>query len=218
MGIFAINGMFVILARSTLCLVVFVWGILLLVGGNKKASRFFIVLLTILSLAIILVFSGAVQEIIENTSMALDYKRRALDILSFVRGDQDVDSLGYINGRFWDYVASLSTFVHHPLFGVGMIYSTDVSVIGMHSEVLDFLARYGILGLILFGLLYRLYINEVRLRESALYTPLILVFLLYAILNPFISRTSGIALFWIIPIINTLYYKEKTIDDTVCLE
>ena len=27
MGIFAINGMFVILARSTLCLVVFVWGI-----------------------------------------------------------------------------------------------------------------------------------------------------------------------------------------------
>ncbi|MPN58637.1 hypothetical protein SDC9_206344 [bioreactor metagenome] len=88
-----------------------------------------------------------------------------------------------------------------------MIYSTDTSVIGMHSEVIDFLARYGLAGvflLIMVMINFRKHVDREIEKNSSLIKIsmryIICITIFYSILNPVISIGAGLILFFIFPI------------------
>ena len=62
-------------------------------------------------------------------------------------------------------MTSIVTFAMNPIAGVGLMYSADRTLVGMHSDVLDFLARFGLIGLGLFLAGGYFWLKEFKARE-----------------------------------------------------
>ena len=205
-----VNTTYVLAAKSTLCVIILIIGIVILLGKNIKQNKAISIIAILFLLVLLFAFSGGIRELIIKSDMANDYKNRLTNIFDWVTGTSEIGALGFINGRFSDYVVSLKSFVFNPIFGVGMYYTQDITVVGMHSEALDFLARYGFIGLILFLLLMFKYVKSLNIKNLVMFKTVLGVLSLYVLLNPMINRSSGIALFLIFPII-----LEKTIKSEV---
>lgn len=109
---------------------------------------------------------------------------------------------------------SFYTFLENPIFGVGYDFvslegglnAAYYSGIGHHSETVDFLARFGLLGVLVasaiiffirrFGLM-----TELSARGSA---SIICYLIGYSLLNNFVSAGMGFVLFFFLPIINRI--------------
>jgi hypothetical protein len=203
------------MAQSTLCLLVLFSGVVLFFFKSIKYSKLITLFLILFSFVLLLLLSEILTDFVINSNISFDYKNRLTDLVNLASGDKGVGTLSFIKGRITDYATSIKSFLTHPLFGVGMIYSNDVSIVGMHSELLDFLARYGILGSVLFIPMLKNYFIARGLVYSENAKFLLQIILLYSLFNPFISRTAGIALFWILPIISNIYDQEDKSDDIV---
>ncbi len=214
---FAINLTFVLLAKSMLCILLLIIGSFILVNNKKTNWKFIMVMSVTFLFLVFCLFSSSIRNYVSRANIANEYKRRILDIIDLVTGSESVFSLETVGGRFSDYYNSLRTFVFNPFLGAGMIYSTDVSVVGMHSEVFDFMARYGIIGLLIFCYMVKRYYSMEAALNSRVIKSLMLVFFIYMILNPVISRNAGIVFFWIIPYIVRLRDLEDN-SDIICSE
>lgn len=109
---------------------------------------------------------------------------------------------------------SLSTFLANPIFGVGYDFvslegglnAAYESGIGHHSEAIDFLARFGLFGVLTASVIV------LFIRRSGLMAELngrvgaSIVFYLvgYSLLNNFVSAGMGFVLFFFLPIINRI--------------
>ena len=105
---------------------------------------------------------------------------------------------------------SLKTFASHPFFGVGYelinltstgAYSTGI---GHHSEIIDLLGRYGLIGAIFNVLIYfGFYKYVMKLdgdeNDKSFGRILLLIVLIYSFLNNSIAVETGVFLFYIIP-------------------
>jgi O-antigen ligase len=87
-------------------------------------------------------------------SEVLSIKARA--VASLLPGGQRSEEGQFASGRISLYGTSFKTFLEHPILGVGAYYSVagvDVGLdqgIGGHSDLLDNLARYGLIGAVLY--------------------------------------------------------------------
>lgn len=113
--------------------------------------------------------------------------------------------------RFELALVSMDTFLSNPLFGVGYDFvdlkgdasNAIASGVGHHSEVIDFLARFGLIGVILALLILRPYAASlVSLCDKRYWLlPPFMFLISYSFLNNIISFEFGFAAFVIFPII-----------------
>lgn len=102
---------------------------------------------------------------------------------------------GDVYTRFRLYGQSIETFWRHPIFGI--FYDDELGTVGGHSEILDFIATYGLLGVpIIIGII-RYSLNEInKLKESPIYHYIIVEFILMIVLSLF-NTSLNAPTFWI---------------------
>ena len=108
------------------------------------------------------------------------------------------------------YSNSFSTFLAHPLWGVGS-YVQDRNIVGEHSELFDTLARFGLTGFICFALAFGS--NAIKiikmLDKSTRVFLLYLGYLALLFLNPGLRITDGVALFYLLPALFLVWGKDR---------
>ena len=111
--------------------------------------------------------------------------------------------------RFSLYGNSLLTFIRNPIFGHGLLYTEDYSIIGMHSEICDFLGRFGIMGLCLVLSMLISLINEIKKEElnSKSFSPILVSCIINLLLNPMAGISTGIIMLIVVPAFMTLKKK-----------
>lgn len=133
-------------------------------------------------------------------------KQRSDEIAHILIGNQ-VSGTEDLSARVDLYNKSFSTFSEYPIFGVyhkaGNDYENLYSAgIGGHSDLLDYLGKYGLFGCSL--IFYFLYLCYKDNSSSILLSLAWLIFIFFAILNPVISFTIFLVLFLLIPSINNI--------------
>lgn len=151
--------------------------------------------------------------ILQNTE-SVRLAERLEDVISFSNGKGDINSLseGSMAQRFALAQTSLNTFFSSPLnmlIGIGdhtVSFGMDLhkSGIGNHSEFIDILARYGIIGAFVFiGILKSYYKSLKSLssdRSIIKYVNIIFfVFIIYGFLNLVFSPMLEMFLFTVFP-------------------
>lgn len=96
------------------------------------------------------------------------------------------------------YLKSLKTFIENPIFGKGMIHNHfyNLTYIGMHSQILDDLGRYGLVGLIFVVSIFKSYhkINKNYYDNPIyiLYLTCLFGVIVFSLLNTTINSNSGV--------------------------
>ncbi|MEG1886654.1 MAG: O-antigen ligase family protein [Oscillospiraceae bacterium] len=150
---------------------------------------------------IILDFSGGKSDIVS---------KRLYEVGSLLKyGTADNGSSGDLTGRIQLILTSFETFSDNFFFGIGYKYNYDFTEmfrvgVGSHSEWIDSLAKYGIMGGIPF---LAAIISSVKLerKNSCVSFAYVLTTFFLGFFNPFITFQSTIALFLIIPGITAIY-------------
>lgn len=140
------------------------------------------------------------------------YAARLTEITSLMESDADGGSL---LERYRAALLSIDTFLTHPIVGVGMVFDADYysTGVGMHSQFLDDLARYGGIGLLLWGSIYLLFFRLlIDLASDTKMGHFVLsgfgVFVALSVLNPTQSQAVGVALFLIVPLTMRLRWQD----------
>src|SRR5699024_10895880 len=130
-----------------------------------------------------------IAQVTDNTFV----KDRFEDIGNFVGGSNNTAQNLY--NRTQKYQMSFDTFVDNPITGVGGYYYVDGVGVGYHSQILDDLARYGVLGLLFYILFFYYFYKYVKIQwfksnfKSNFFVAL-LTFLFISLLNPTFSSQS----------------------------
>ena len=223
---FIIMGIYIFMSGSSISTLIFVLLIILLTtlfifkklkfSTPTISSSFFALI------ALIILFKSIIVDVIIDISNYIDnplYYSRIISLTNFIEGHQTVGSL---SERLTSIKISFNTFLENPLFGKGMVYQANTyeSGIGMHSQLIDDLGRYGLLGFTYFLILIYLYFlnNKIISRKNSGFLIVILcgMFTL-AFINPFINQNIGVLIFMIIPIIiNNHFEEEKFNASSIC--
>jgi O-antigen ligase len=148
-----------------LYLAAFAMSIYIVIAGTFMAVLFHIKrlplkaaasLLTVVAGLLFLVFGADLMLFVARNvnSEVLSIKARAA--ASLLPGGQHTKEGQFASDRISLYGISYKTFLEHPIMGVGAYYSVagvDVGLehgIGAHSDLLDNLARYGLIGAVLY--------------------------------------------------------------------
>ncbi|WP_312470577.1 hypothetical protein [Neobacillus sp.] len=222
-GLFGVFTLVILKASFTIAVIFFMLNIILTwsISGRK---RFIIVCM--LLLAFILIPKENLANIITNEVNTIDnyeYKMRILSISDFLFKGGSLGESG--DTRLWLYHLSYKTFVNNPLIGVGSYYGDVAQMvtqgIGGHSEWLDLLARYGLIGsfpvfLFFFTTLKFIYNN---MFQYSYYKKVIWIMTLFIVMlgsiNPILSAPElGYTLFLIVPSLPYLNLLNKNTDKT----
>ena len=171
---------------------------------NRNFRKLLVMLFVISILCCILLFSETFYQLFSDLAKDISnpfIQRRALIV---------VDTLFGYTG-FWEssrrmelYLDSIRTFANNPVFGMGM-YHTDVKgMISLHSQILDDLAYFGLIGL-LFHVAISLKFWQKHLsnkRFASLIYPYYIAVVFFLLFNPLITGTlsAGIMLFILVPL------------------
>lgn len=195
-----------ILASKTVplvCYIFFAFLIVLmkLIGEEKKSLGKFLIII------IVTVVLLSYKPILGKLAEILDDPYVSTRLNAIIEGDY---SSTYLT-RIYLMKLSFDTFMSHPLFGVGYVkveYGMDNYInagIGHHSELVDHLGRYGIVGMIFYLFIYLGYWRMTREisvnRNKRLVASLAMIsFLVLAITSNTITVMSGIVVFFAIPV------------------
>lgn len=143
----------------------------------------------------------------QNVDAVMMWINRRSDTLFFYRIGEILrsffysDTTGHVELRSSLITTSWGYFCQSPLLGWGYKYGNVFSLgkemgIGNHSEIFDTLARYGIIG----GLpLFMIYINGVKPFIKN-YIGVLSTLLILMLFNPFMTFSSFLILFYVIPL------------------
>lgn len=195
------SGAFITLI--TLILEIF---ILLILKSRKGYTR----LLGFMSFTIILfgVFLSRefVASVLRNISYSVNnpfYSARLYEIALFLIG---ADASGSLSARLNDIYISMNTFLKNMLIGKGLIYSQNIreTGVGMHSQVINDFARFGLTGFLFqFIILYKYFKNYYFTNCKYINNVVLSILggtLFYAFFNIFSNQVYGLLLFFILPI------------------
>lgn len=119
-----------------------------------------------------------------------------------------------VNGRLDAYSISLTGFLKHPILGNALLGNLS-ETIGMHSEILDFMSAFGILGgIVLVGFfvaIYRKYGRVCRplsLKNNAHMRYMFILLIMMSLLNQIIIAPEMAYAFFLLPIL----YLRSSID------
>ncbi len=172
----------------------------------KSKSRFrWLMILVIASLAVILVLTDAVSEILLFLSRLVPEDVSWHEkLISMAQGFMTEDG-SVVQGRDELYLISLETFLESPL--VGAVFTNTAYSYGGHSTFLDMLATVGLLGTTPFVLFtiscYKHAIRPLKTREavSTVQTSYFIFLLFFFMKNMISSYAIFIALFILVPIL-----------------
>ncbi|MBQ0083195.1 MAG: O-antigen ligase family protein [Clostridiales bacterium] len=201
-----INSVYVITAGSFINLIALCIGIIAFfyyVQLKSVKSKLLAIFLGFMLLVLFILFIDYIGDLVSNISgINQFYQTRLKDLFSYSSGGGGET----LSGRIDRYILSVKTFCRVPIFGVGMVYDAEYTRVGMHSEVFDFAARYGIVGIVFLVLLLKEFFanqkNQMFFGETGSikqYMPIFICIIVYGIFNPLIGTTSGMAIFLVIP-------------------
>ena len=215
---FILLELLIIKTESTTTLIANLFGIVIgiinsmYVNNKKKSANRFIISILVLSAAIIVMFNlnEIGDYIVKNTSARLDdvlfrrFNRIGNKLLYFGTGNS---SANYVDERLGTITQSRETFLNHPFLGVGYLCGNIYSElgeagVGLHSELFDALAQFGIIGFIpwsgifITSLKQQKSINKCKGWKYAL--------LIMMIFNPFKAYHGYIVSFFLISMMENL--------------
>ena len=172
----------------------------------KKSQQVIVFILGIVILCLAYTYGlEGLATLIKN-----DYITTRIDAL--LKGDV---SSTYLS-RFSLAKLSLHTFANHPIFGIGYVKADFSKIsyistgIGHHSEFIDHLGRYGIIGAIFYCLIFIPYTKDIqatRIEKSDNATIFIMMaFYMYSVLNNSVDAMSGIIIFYFVAAIGQEHY------------
>ena len=191
-------------AISLLMFVIAVFfGLLSNAKSYKTVTKFCMGLLVVLLLVFVPwsnVFSF-LAEVVPNERISVRFESIAVSLKEGLVG-------GSLNARWQTYLISINTFLEHPL-GIGPHYTyvTMENGIGYHSQILDDLARYGILAIVFYIAFFVGYYKllcqqwkKIDMKHIAF--PVLAVYFLFLCLNPgFTSEHEGVLMLFVIPVL-----------------
>lgn len=141
------------ISQYTLNMLVAAMALILVLVRRKINKRFFINSIIVLSVTLVLV-RGLLPPILHSISGSLDQSimsDRIEDLAYTLEGrDNEVDSRSDFQAREDVYMTSINTIFKYPIIG-----SWNLSGIGGHSLILDNIAIFGLIGVILLYLFYK---------------------------------------------------------------
>lgn len=143
------------------------------------------------------------------------YTQRLNEVYQFMLGNSKDGSL---SERMDNIKISLQTFYQNFLTGRGFIYSSNVNEtgIGMHSQLIDDLARFGLIGLLFTISIFYIYIKLFKKSRGHSYINFtVVLFTVLSLINPTISIPVGTVLFIVNPLIIQLVSENKNYDQGV---
>jgi O-antigen ligase len=126
-----------------------------------------------------------------------------------------IEASEYSEYRLSRYITSISSFFDSILIGngykYGYIYKDSLPYMGGHSEWLDALANYGLIGIIpLFLFFYNSLKNNPLITNKRISTSIIIVFILLGTFNPLISFHSMLVVLLIVPTFSNFIHSSLT--------
>ena len=200
----------------------FVVGFFYLIISSKTTSfLIFLFILYILFINMILTKIGKKQRIvviIAGVLLPLCIYSEGLDLLVHViKNEYIVERINALMqgniestylSRFELAKISLNTFLNHPIFGIGYVkvdfalISYTSTGIGHHSEFIDHLGRYGIIGAAFYLIIWINYYKSIQKMNGSKYNMQIakiifIAFLATSVLNNSMNAMSGIIIFYL---------------------
>lgn len=214
---FALGVFFIAVINSrTTSLLLLLFGVLLLIFfAKKKKISFSKILITIIILFIIfMLFRSFIFEFLIGMFKGSRSQERLEDLSLFFNG-QSYSSDGSFSVRMKLAQISFESFSKNPftvLFGMGehdvpvkSYYYATITGIGGHSQIIDYLAQYGIVGFsILVFYFYENIRKSVRLSHKKSlnggYFVIIIVFFLYGLFNIVFYYNMFFVIFVLVPV------------------
>lgn len=217
---FILSCMHVVTTNSMITTIALLVGCILSVfyHGNLKANnRTKIVTIFIILLSVVLISQLSeigirlikISEQVNNPTYAQRIKEIGLYMYSN-------DETYHVGKRISVVLISLETFMKYPLFGVGYKvgnhYALLYGLVGHHSQLLDCLAQYGIIGSIpLFGVYFNSFKTMFKATNLNIRVPILFAFFVMFLFNPFISDQTNYIIFLYIPLALCLHEEKKTV-------
>lgn len=136
--------------------------LLIYVSGKTKRGRSLIGLILFLSLIFIVTIYFFKEELTNLLYSIIPNERLSTRLVTLINPESQFAEVSVVQGRTNLYVLSIETWLKNPfnfLFGVGdfrVSENATATGVGQHADLLDTLARYGLVGaLLLFFVLYR---------------------------------------------------------------
>lgn len=180
-------------------------------GTGKFFSYALVLLLGIFIYANINTIGGMMLANTTDTDQLLTRRFNRIGEKLFYAGSS-TSSENYVDER-WGYVLlSFNTFAENPLLGIGYQSGYDYGImersgVGMHSEIGDTLAQYGLIGSIIWFSM--IIVTLKRMSDKKVGRSYIVSLLLMSLLNPFRYFHGFFILFSFIPLMNALLRKEQ---------
>lgn len=215
-----LSAIHVFLTMSVITVVAMVLGCLISIffrGKKTKRIHFGAIIFSIVLVSVTIFFLIHTESIgmwMMQTSLKIDNElisERFAEVGRFLYADNESY---HIESRLYTLQVSWQTFLSHPVIGIGYKYGNTYDLlyqngVGVHSELLDALAKYGIIGSIPY--LYFFYHQIRSLVDKSLYRitiPVVVAFLIMFTFNPFLSVQTIFMLCLYLPILVELVEKQ----------
>lgn len=194
----------VVLSGYTIASIMLLIGILfgyIAVSGKKYSPYICVIAISVF----LCIFSSYFLNLLKGINNHLYERIQELIGFLFTESVGGYFNSGDLQGRVVEYLRSLRVFENHIFWGLGPIYSdiTNAGRIGMHSQIFDDMARYGIVSVVLFAAFlksYYHYMCHVSTESIKVVKVILFLFSITALLNPlFTSATVGFMFLFIIP-------------------
>ena len=200
--ILALAVVFIYMASYATALVLLVFTVALILGSRNK----FFTGLVITGLLLVLICHEAIGQGIVSLSTRISanstVQEKMRDFGSMLESFEATGTYGGNSGRAARMQWSLNAFISHPILGG---FGRDGVKIGGHSEFLDLLGKYGILG---FGLMTGFFVTLYRDIQKGLQQPkmqqcckiVFFVWLITAVVNPALFSLQMMPIILMLPL------------------
>lgn len=217
-----LSSLHVVLTNSTLTMIWLLVGFGLVVlfdtktnDDNHNKKKWIVIISAIALISIFLItrkYIGSILMDFGDYSSTSLYKKRMYELGTVIKGDVYTR---HTLDRLSRPLMSFELFKESPLIGIGYRFGyvfTRMQEYGMgnHSEIVDSLAKYGLLGFLLLVGTYYNFIKSIQRKlfpkESSNWWITMLAMMAF---NPFVSMPSLIAVFLIIPLISMVLSEKE---------
>jgi hypothetical protein len=207
-----INLICVIKSNFTMALLFILFEfIAFLVPARYSKKRYLLVLMFYFLLALLLAsyFIVPLLRIFDEYYSSIYMSEKIEGLISFFSGTGSLDEA---TSRIGLMKVSVGSFLSNPMFGVG-IYYHDFSIVGGHSQVLDDLARYGLIGFMCIVYPGYCYFKKHILNagyKSNYFVILLILFIAFSAINISMVYLLIMTIFTIVPIFIGFYNNGQT--------
>ena len=184
--------------------------IFLFYAKKTKRKKVFFMVLGITALMLFIIVSFFEETIINFIVSISPDERLSTRLVTLINPEDEEAQIGTLTGRTKLYMLSIETWLSDIgpfLFGIGdqrVAFGAVATGIGQHADLLDSLARYGLLGLMLLFLIFKyafqkllsVFDEEYKLQIICI----IIVFLLCGLTKGIFFPSSGFVIFLLLPL------------------